>query len=319
MKIIQRVSGYTQDPTRYFNFKRFAKQCGNFILVEAGFEEHSLWNEFDLTKKELDEILKQKIVRLEFAEPDKFFINDNPDHYDHQFYKVFTICPYTAKWLNEKQHNKKHIPIFFPFNEEFIPKKIQKKYDVIYTGHIVSNTIHRYIKTISKFNYRFVSNSKDSLVTNRSASYIDKMKLIAQSKITLVANLLYLRPHHLFNLWLTPNYSDNEAFKQIPKWYEVNKWLNREIIAPELKSRLFEAAFGRSLILCRKDPFNIIERFFEPDKEFIYFDMDNLKETIENILNNYKDYEKVIKRAYQKAVNNYTTKKFAEKYLKNIA
>lgn len=319
MKVIKRINGYAQDPTRHFNFSRFEKQYGDFILVEAAFEEHSLWKEYNLRVEELRKILKKKIVRLEFEDPNKFFIGDNPDHYDNQFYKIFTICPYTTTWLNKRQGNKKHIPIFFPFNEEFIPKKYKKKYDIIFTGHILSNTIRKYVNIISKFNYRLVSNSKNALVTNRSASYKDKMRLIAQSKITLISNLLYLRPYHLLNLWLTPDYQNNEAFKLVPKWFEISKWLNKEIIAPQLKSRLFEAAFGKSLILCRKDPFNIIERFFEPDKEFIYFDIDNLEETIKNILNNYKDYEKVIERAYQKAVNNYSTKKFAEKYLKNIA
>ena len=144
------------------------------------------------------------------------------------------------------------------------------------------------------------------------------MKLISESKITLVANLLYLRYDHLFFVWKTPSYEDNEAFKLVPKWHEINKWFNKEILVPQLKSRLFEAAFGRSLILCRRDPFNIVERFFEPGKEFVYFENDKLEETIQDILDNYQSYEKVIERAYKKAVNTYTTKKFVEKYLKKI-
>lgn len=318
MKVIKRITGYAQDPTRYLNFKRFEKVCGDFVLIEAAFEESSQWNEYNLTKEELDKILKQKIILLDFAQPTNFFIGDNPDHYEHQFHKIFSICPYTAKWLNNRQRNHKHIPIFFPFNEKLIPKRYKKKYDIIYTGHIIAPTIHEYINTISKFNYRLVSNSKDPLVTDHHASYTDKMKLIAESKITLVANLLYIRPHQLFFLWKTPNYRNNEAFRLIPKWYEINKWFNKEIIAPQLKSRLFEAAFGRSLILCRRDPFNIVERFFELGKEFVYFENDKLEETIQHILDNYQLYEKVIERAYKKAVNNYTTKKFVEKYLMKI-
>ena len=72
------------------------------------------------------------------------------------------------------------------------------------------------------------------------------------------------------------------------------------------------------MILCRRDPFYIIERYFEPGKEFVYFEDNNLEETIQNILNNYGLYEKVIERAYKRAVNNYTTKKFAENYLMKI-
>ncbi len=318
MKVIRRIHGYPQDPIRYFNFKRFEKVCGDFVLSESGFDGKTKWSEYNLTKEELDKLLKKKIVRLEFPEPTNFFTGDNPDRYDHQFYKIFTVCPYTANWLNKRQQNNKRIPTFFPFNEELIPKRYKKSYHIIYTGHIVAPTINQYINTISKFNYRFVSNSKHPLVTNHGASYKEKLKLIARSKITLVANLLYLRYDHLFFVWKTPGYEDNEAFKLIPKWYEVGKWLNKEILVPQLKSRLFEAAFGRSLILCRKDPFNIVERFFEPEKEFVYFEKDKLEKTIRHILDNYKSYEKVVERAYNKAMNNYTTKKFAEKYLMKI-
>lgn len=318
MKVLKRKSGYLQDPSRYFNFKRFEKKYGNFILVEAGFEEATLWNDYKFTDKELSKILSQKIVRLEFEHPNKFFVGDQPEHYDYQFYKIFTICPYTAMWLNKKENKKRYIPTFYPFNEEFIPKKQTKKFDVIYTGHILSKAIYKYVKIISKFNYRVVSNSDNSLVTNRSASYFNKMKLISQSKVTLVTNLLYLRPYHLYNVWKTPNYKDNKAFKLVPEWYEIDKWLGKEIVVPQLKSRLFEAAFGRSLILCRRDPFNIIERFFEPEKEFIYFDDKNFETTLKDILNNYSFYEKVIDRAYKRATKNYTIKRFAELYLKNI-
>lgn len=318
MKVIHRITGYAQDPTRYFNFKRFEKKCGDFVLVEAAFEESSQWNEYNLTKEELDTIVKQKIVRLDFAQPTLFLTNDNPDNYEGQFYRIFTICPYSADWLNKRQHNHKHVPIYFPFNEDYIPKTYKKRYDIIYTGHILSPTIAKYVKLISKFHYRVVSNSKNSLVTNQSASYTQKLKLIAQSKITLVTNLLYIRHYQLPFIWRIPQYQENEAFKLIPKWYEIHKWLNKEILAPQLKSRVFEAAFAKSLILCRRDPFNIIEKYFEPEKEFIYFDDKNLEKTIQNILDNYEAYEKVIERAYKRAVNNYTTKKFVENYLMKI-
>jgi len=318
MRVIKRVTGYTQDPTRYLHLDRFKDTCGDFVLIEGIFEESSQWKEYNFTEEEIEKIKKKKIIHLDFAQPTLFLLGDNPDNYEGQLYKVFSICPYTSKWLNKRQHNNKHVPIYFPFNEDYIPQTHKKRYDIIYTGHILSPTIARYVKLISKFNYRVVSNSKNPLVTNRSASYTEKLKLIAQSKITLVTNLLYIRYYQLPFIWKIPNYLENEAFKLIPKWYEIHKWFNKEILAPQLKSRVFEAAFAKSLILCRRDPFNIIERYFEPGKEFVYFEDNNLEETIQNILNNYELYEKVIERAYKRAVNNYTTKKFAENYLMKI-
>lgn len=80
---------------------------------------------------------------------------------------------------------------------------------------------------------------------------------------------------------------------------------------------MFEAAFSRSLILCKKDEFNVIERYFEPNKEFVYFE-DNLQDKIEEILANYPKYERIIENAYQRAIKNYTTKAFVNDFLKNI-
>ena len=88
---------------------------------------------------------------------------------------------------------------------------------------------------------------------------------------------------------------------------------------PQIKSRVFEAAFNKSLILCLKDPWNIIEMFFKPETEFIYFENEiDLAEKILYIKNNYKEFEHIIENAYQKAINNYTTQHFYKKYLKTI-
>lgn len=319
MEVIRRSArGYKQDPTKYLDFKRFSKRCSDFVLVEAAFEEAHQWEQFDLTDSHLDYIKKKKIVRLEFEEPNKFFIGDNPDKYDGQFYKIFTLCPYTAKWLNKKHHNKKRIPIFFPFNEMYIPKETKKKYDVIYTGHIVSRSVLNDLKTISKFNYKLVSNSSSNLVTNKGVSYEEKMRLISESKITVAHNVLYPRLYHLINIWRIPDYRKNKAFMLIPPWYKPWKYLVKKyIIVPQLKSRIFEAAFGKSLILCKRDAFNVIEEYFEPDKEFVYFDND-LEEKIKHILKNYEKYQEIAENAYKKAVKNYSTEAFAIKYLQSI-
>lgn len=319
MYVLKRSStGYTQDPTKYFQFEEYGKYCGDFVLVEAAFEAAHQWEQFNLSQPELKKILKKKIVRLEFEEPNKFFIYDRMHLYDKYFYKIFTLCPYTARWLNEQYHVEKRIPIFFPFNKKYIPPKLKKKYDIIYTGHIVSDVLLQDLRIMSKFNYRFVSNSNSSLITDHSASYEEKMKLIAQTKITLVHNLLYPKLYHILNLWRTPGFTYNEAFKLIPKWHEPWKLFKKtNIVVPQLKSRLFEAAFGRSLILCKKDSFNVIENFFEPGKEFIYFEND-LESKIKEITKNYKNYEKVIQRAYERAIKNYTTEAFVKTYLAKI-
>jgi hypothetical protein len=176
-------------------------------------------------------------------------------------------------------NRKKRKSAFFPFPEEFIPNTFEKLYDVIYTGFASAEHINEIINTISKFNYRFVSFGGNNLITDANVSYSRKIQLISQSKITVVHNLL----------------SNN---------------------TPQLKTRPFEAAFCKSLIICKKDDFNIIEEWFEPNKEFLYYENANdLEGIIIKVLNNYNDYIPMIEGAYEKAINNYTTRHFIKKFL----
>ena len=71
------------------------------------------------------------------------------------------------------------------------------------------------------------------------------------------------------------------------------------------------------MILCQRDPWNSIEKFFTRDKEFLYFDAEeDLKRQLDYIINNYDLFDQMRENAYNKAVNNYTTKHFVEKFLK---
>ncbi len=311
--------GYPNDFRKFLDFKRFEKVCGDFVFVEGFFEKAHQWEQFNFSQKKLKEILTKRIVRLEIEEPNKFNLADNPDEYDHYFEKIFTICPYTAKWLNKRQVNNKRIPIYYPTNENCIPEKTKKIYEVIYIGNLVSNKLINWLEIMSKFNYRWVSFSNHPLVTNRQVTYKDKMQLLAQTKISIVHNVLFPRPYHILNIWRAKDWRKNKAWKMIPTWREFWKiFTDKEMLIPQAKSRLFESALARNLILCRKDPFNIIERYFEPGKEFIYFDDNNLGSTIKMILSNYGRYEKVAENAFKRAQKNYTTRAFVKNYLSKI-
>jgi len=320
MKVLSRtIKGYKQDPTKHFKFDRYADRCSDFVLIEAAFEDYDKWEQFGLSDTELFEIKKKKIVRLEFEEPNKFFLGDNMESYDKEFYKIFTLCPYTSEWVNTKHNTHKRVPIFFPFNEEDIPLPKVKKYEIIYTGHIVSSKLLEDLNTMTKFRYRFVSNDNHKLVTNHKSSYAEKINLISESKITLVHNLLYPKLKHIRKIWKYEGWNNNYAFHLIPRPTQLWRLLTDEnIVVPQLKSRVFEAAFSHSLILCKYDHFNVIERYFEPEKEFIYYQEDNLESKISEILNNFHHYEKVIENAYKRAIGNYTTEAFVENFLKKI-
>jgi len=324
MKVIKRSShGYAQDPTKNLGCEAYDGQgAADVALIIAAFDQAAgCWDQFKLSPAELAAVKKMRVVRLEFEEPNKFFIPEDFDAYDGDFYRVLTLCSFTAEYLNERQGVKRRVPIFFPFNEAFIPLNSEKRYDIIYTGHLYSKPFIRDMKTVSRFNYRLVSNSDHELVTDRGVGYQEKLDLIAQSKITLTHNILYPTVRHVLNVWKYPEWRRNGAFSDIPAGaLELLKRLltGSAIEAPQLKSRVFEAAFCRSLILCKRDKFNVIEKYFTPDEEFVYYEEGRLVETVNKILDNYDAYLPLIDKAYSRAVEQYTTAAFFEKYLKVI-
>jgi len=324
MKVIKRSAhGYAQDPTKNLGFEIYdGLGPADVALIIAAFDQSAgCWDQFKLAPAELNAVKKMRVVRLEFEEPNKFFIPEDFDAYDADFHKVLTLCPFTAEYFNERQAVERRVPIFFPFNEDFIPPESEKRYDIIYTGHLHPKPIMRDMKTISRFNYRLVSNSGHELVTDRGVGYQEKLDLISQSKITLTHNLLYPTVRHVLNVWGYPEWISNKAFSDIPRGAMglVKRLLTGpEIEVPQLKSRVFEAAFCRSLILCKKDGFNVIEKYFTPNEEFVYYEEGKLVETVNRVLTNYDAYLPVIDKAYNRAVAQYTTNAFFERYLKVI-
>ena len=316
MTILKRTAkGYKQCPTKHLDFQRFERLYPDFVLVEAAFEDSDRWTQFDLSAEQLRAMKKKKIIRLEFEEPNKFFLGDDMDSYDPDFFRIFTLCPYTSKWLNQKSGTSRRVPIYFPLNENDVPPPCAKKYDAIYTGHVVSPKLLGDINVLAKFNYRFVSNDDHPLVTDRGVSYKDKLRLVSESRIAVVHNQLHPKIKHIFKVWGYDNWSGNEAFKLIPRWWQWWKLVRRsDVVVPQLKSRLFEAAFCRSLILCKRDAFNVIERYFKPDVEFVYYDADGLEAKVREILTNYEPYQAVAENAYNRAMANYTTRAFAEQF-----
>ncbi len=304
-----------EDPMQQYDFRRFEDQCGDFYLIEARLK-------FVL----LEEIKDKKIVYLQVEEPNRFMCPDpvfRGDEYDTYFYKVLTVCPYTAQWYNKIQGTNRREVVFIPVNEKKIPARQEKKYDIAYVGNINSREIEKNIDVIRKFNYRFVARTGNQYTTDHETTYKEKMDILAQSKIALVHGVLWCKGELLRAAWSTPHIEEHEAFSRIPKktWYN---WLwsfisQKEYLVPQLKTRIAESAAARALILYRRDPWNIIEQHFTPGEEFVYYEDGHLEEKIKEILTNWEQYEPIVEHAYQRVMREYTTQVFFEKYLKNLA
>ena len=71
-------------------------------------------------------------------------------------------------------------------------------------------------------------------------------------------------------------------------------------------------------MLVKKDPWNAIEYFYEPEKEFLYYeDEKELPEMISEISNNWQKYTHIVDNAYDRAINNYTTEAVLDTIMKN--
>ena len=63
-----------------------------------------------------------------------------------------------------------------------------------------------------------------------------------------------------------------------------------EGIMPQFKVRTHEITSSKSLMLVKKDPWNLIEDFYTPGKEFVYFeDFEELRDLIHDISVNFEN------------------------------
>jgi hypothetical protein len=296
---------YPEDPVRFFELERYEGEGADYLLV-PGRVDFSV----------LDALGEERIVYVELEEPNRFFVDDplfRHDGWEPRFERVLTLCPFTARWLNARQGVAKRTPVFFPFNRRYEPAHAEKRFDVIYTGHILSPPIERMAQAISRFDYRIVSGSDHPLVTHHATSYVEKLDLLARARVSVVANLLYLGDPHVESVRRLDGWEQNAAFSQLDPAGATSA--GGFPVAPQLKSRVFEAAFAKTLILCERDPFGVIERYFEPDREFVYFDRDELEPALERVLSDPDRFAPVVERAYERAVSEYTTDRFFERYL----
>jgi hypothetical protein len=96
----------------------------------------------------------------------------------------------------------------------------------------------------------------------------------------------------------------NDSFKMVGSWN----------VMPQFKTRMHEAAFSRTLNLVRRDSWNIAERYYEPEKEFLYF---NSEEDLENRIGailegwNSTKIQNILEAAYKRSLN-YTTDRFIQ-------
>ena len=78
-----------------------------------------------------------------------------------------------------------------------------------------------------------------------------------------------------------------------------------EGVMPQFKVRTHEITSSKSLMLVKKDPWDLVEDFYEPDKEFLYFEnFDELREIITDLSCDFNKYSGIIENAYPTGYEN---------------
>lgn len=308
MRIIENLSIEIPDTnTHHFKLSEFNQEhsddilCLGYTFLENGVPSGLLDN------------YKRKIY-LNVTSPTEFY-GPQPIDADTQFNEVYSICPYSNDWLNGIVGYEKYKTVCYPYNENDIPTNNEKIYDVIYHGGLHGDKYVRMLEVIKNFNYRYLSlnhginhQTKDYLhyATNLNLTNKEKINVISQTKISICFNNVEVRNDQIPYLKSKKDWWKNEAFSHIDTLGLV----------PQFKSRCNEAAFSKTLNLVMRDPWNIIEKFYDRD-EFVYFNnVEELPQIITNILNDWNSYIPIINKAFNRSLN-YTTKNIINKIKNN--
>lgn len=289
---------FNEDPTRFldFEFSKNDPRTKDIHFYISPNNEPFLLSQWGI-----------KNYALDFELPNGWFSKYKNIAISHecQFDKIFTIDPSFCKNRNKFLNRELYVPVFFPFSEKNISKHIcyKKVYDICIATGQFPKWVKLLLKELSKFNLNICTISQvEPCATHQKVSFKEKIDLIAQSKISICWNELYLDKFNLtreniFNL------------KQQGIVVQGN-------VLSQHKSRIQEAAFGKSLILCKRDPFNIIEDIYTENENFQYINGDSSDiRKILNIIVNYNRYQKNIENTFQLALKKYTTKSFYEQYI----
>lgn len=246
-------------------------------------------------------------VYLNLEAPCSFLTTEDAVLLQEYFDQVYTICPYTAEWLN-KSTKTEFIPIIQPYREEhFEEYKVMtdKRYDVIYHGGVHSKILSDVVDAMMEFDYAFVNLFRDGRSTHRKVRSKKKWELIAASKCSVAVNLLFPNQGHISNIRKYRGWWDNAAFKQVPM-----------VVIPQAKARIIEAAACHTLNLVMKDDWNVIEYWFSPD-EFVYWEtLEELRYLIDDVSKNFDNYVPIIEKAYNRA-QKYTVRNFIKMVSEN--
>ncbi len=222
------------------------------------------------------------------------------EHYDF-FTEVYCVCPFTCKFMNEHFGYEKFKYIPYPFTNYSVKEFGDYDADCSWMGSIHGQDHISAIEVISKFDYKFLTSQLNTWMrhpyefdkcTHINLPSEDKLVELSKCRSSLSFNMIYMSPASVYN---------GEQFNVFNHFEDG--------IMPQFKVRTHEITSSKSLMIVKKDPWNLVEDFYVPEKEFIYFEsFDELQDIIKDIRDNFQKYEGIIERAYEKS-KSYTVEK----------
>lgn len=289
---------YKFDPALNFGFEKHAVDLG-FTLVVS------------ITQPEAIRDVKGRAIYFDLEEPNRFFLKEWQANTIRDWDRYLTIDPFSNEFFKATE-GRVGESVFIPTDPDLVPPFAHKReYDLVYTGHLVSADL---IETLTELSRRFkvavVSNSNHRLVTHQGLNYREKLEVISNSRAALIHNVLWPSRDHLRSLRSNvPLWREHEAFHHLQ-----NRRLFDRPVVPQLKSRLFEAAFCGAAPLIMRDDWRLAERFF-PTRLVPTTGSKNVPQNIEEILASSRELTTIGLEARELAFQKFTTRHFIEKFL----
>lgn len=286
-------SNYGFDPIRAFNFTPYLERL----------EGISIYYGIDVDE-DLITTDKNYKVKINLETPNFIYSYDTYKEYS-SYDLILHLCPYTCNYLNKKYSTSKYKPIFFPSISYNLNNNIDRTTKLFYTGgkhslypiDIIYSIMNKYIgiDEIKRLN--------SNMASNNIQGYYDKLTILSNTKICLVHNVLA-------NSRMFPNHNE---FKDDALCKDIFPWHTNSDLVPQLKSRVFEGALMGCILLVYKDKYNIIEKYFSENIDFLYFEnYDDLDNKVKTILDNYNSYKYLAENARNKVINNYMIKNLVD-------
>lgn len=242
--------------------------------------------------------LKRKVLLAHWS-PCEFILQPNYYYFDayENFSEVYSVCPFTCDFMNQYFGEEKFIYIPYPYTNTSVNEFYNYDSTVCWFGSINGNEHASMIDTIRKYSYKYITSQKNTwlhhpyeynVCTHVNLSTSDKLKEVSKSKTSITINKLFRSPSNQINR------GTNNINLKIYDMLDIDNTM------PQFKVRTHEIASCKSLILCKKDYWNLIEDFYEPNKHFIYFEtFSELEDILNDVEKNFEKYIPIINAAYE--------------------